>query len=160
MGRVVKCLFFISFSFILTTVQAQRPKADAKSTPVQKFKPPKLHSFLGIRSDSAEVAVEEGLQLITLSLKVTDDKKNPYAISSYQLLYRRKAVTENEETGKVSPTTSAVVQFFRETPITEFWKRNITEQLQSGEELYFFDIVAKDAQGRLMFAPDLKIKIK
>ena len=32
--------------------------------------------------------------------------------------------------------------------------------MRAGEELYFFDIVAKDAQGRLMFAPELRIKVK
>src|SRR5436190_22192801 len=88
-------------SGMLVTVQAQKPKTPANTPGVQKYKPPKLSSTLGIRSDSATVVVEEGVQLIRLPLKITDDKKSPYSISSYQVMYKRRAVTENEETGKV-----------------------------------------------------------
>jgi hypothetical protein len=161
MVSIVRLLLSVGFSAILTTALAQRPKpAPAKPATAQKFRPPKLTTTLGIRSDSATVSVEEALQLVKLPLKITDDKKSPYSISSYQLMYRRRAVTEDEETGKVSPTTSNVAQLFRETPMTEFWKASLTEQLKRGDELYFFDIIAKDALGRLMFAPDLKIKVQ
>ena len=161
MISIVRFLLSFGFSAILTTALAQKPKqGTVKPATVQKFKPPKLISSLGIRSDSATIAVEEAVQLIRLPLTITDDKKNPYGISSYQLMYKRRAVTEDEETGKVSPTTSNVASLFKETPVPELWKKIITEQLKPGEELYFFDIIAKDTQGRLMFAPDLKIKIK
>lgn len=161
MVQFARLLLAICFSAMLTTVLAQKPKqGTAKPATVQKFKPPKLTCSLGIRSDSSIVAVEEAKQLINMPLTITDDKKIVYSISSYQLMYKRRAVTEDEETGKVSPTTSNVTELFRETPLPAFWKKNITEQLRAGEELYFFDIIAKDAQGRLMFAPELKIKTK
>ncbi len=161
MVSIVRFLLSFSLSAMLTTALAQKPKQGVvKPATVQKFKPPKLSCSLGIRSDSAIVAVEEARQLITLPLKITDDKKGLYTISSYQLMYKRRAVTEDEQTGKVSPTTSNVASLFRETPVPGLWKKIITEQLMPGEELYFFDIIAKDAEGRLMFAPDLKIKTK
>lgn len=116
--------------------------------------------MLGIRKDTATVYTEEAVQLVKLPLKVTDDKKSVYSISSYRLMYKRIAVTEDEETGKVSPVTSTVSDLFKETPLTAIWIKILTEQMRPGEELHFFDIVAKDAQGRLMFAPELKIKIK
>jgi hypothetical protein len=131
-----------------------------KELPVQKFKPPKLKASLGTRSDTSVISVDEALQLITLPIVITDDKKNKYSISSYQCMYKRKAVTENEETGKVSPVTSVVAEVFKTTPLPEVWKKTITEQLKSGEEIFFFDIVAKDAQGHLMFAPNLKLIIQ
>jgi hypothetical protein len=37
------------------------------------------------------------------------------------------------------------------------WVTQIKEQVNKGEELYFFDVIAKDAQGRVMYAPNLKI---
>jgi hypothetical protein len=161
MVPIVRLLLSVGFSATLTTALAQKPKpAPVKPAATQKFRPPKLTTFLGIRSDSATVSVEEALQLVRLPLKITDDKKNPYSISSYQLMYRRRAVTEDEETEKVSLTTSNVAQLFKETPLSEFWKKSITEQLKPGDELYFFDIIAKDSLGRLMFAPDLKIKVQ
>ncbi|MBL0183636.1 MAG: hypothetical protein IPP96_15635 [Chitinophagaceae bacterium] len=160
MKPVVQILLAVLFSATTTTVLAQKPKPSPGGHSTQKFKPPKLTSTLGIRSDSATVEVEEALQLINLPLKITDDKKNLYSISSYQVMYKRKGVTEDEETGKVSPASSNVAQLFRETPLPAIWKKVLTEQLRSGEELYFFDIIAKDAQGRYMFAPELRIKVK
>lgn len=159
MRPVVRFILCVLFTATAATVWAQKPKtAPGKQT--QKFKPPKLTTVLGTHSDSATVFVEEALQLINLPLKITDDKKSPYSISSYQMLYKRRGVTEDEETGKVSPTTNSVAQLFRETPITGIWKKTLTEQIKPGDELYFFDVIVKDAQGRLMFAPELRIKVK
>ena len=140
---------------------AQKPKpAAGKPATIQKFTPPKLTSMLGIRKDTASVYLEEAVQLVKLPLKVTDEKKNTYTISSYQCMYKRRAVTEDEQTGKVTPVISNVSDLFRETPLSAIWIKTLTEQMRPGEELHFFDIVAKDAQGRFMFAPELRILIK
>ena len=164
MASIVKLLFTVVFSFTVSAVFAQRPKPKPATTTkpagFQKFTPPKLISMLGIRSDSAVVFREEAMQLINLPLKVTDDKKGIYTITSYQVMYKRKGVTEDEQTGKVSPVTSTASDIFRTTPLPPLWIKILTEQMRAGEELYFFDIVAKDAQGRLMFAPELRIKVK
>jgi hypothetical protein len=69
-------------------------------------------------------------------------------------------VKENEETGEVTPTTDLVAQRFTETPISGIWKTSIIEQLQKGEELYFFDVIVMDGKGHRFFAPDLKITIQ
>ncbi len=145
----------------LTAVFAQTPKTPpAKPKAFQKFTPPKLTTALGIRKDSATVFLEEAVQLVKLPLKITDDKRNIYTISSYRAMYKRRGVTEDEQTGKVSPVMSNVSELFRTTPLSTLWIKILSEQMRPGEELYFYDIVAKDAQGRLMFAPELRIKIK
>jgi len=145
---------------LTTLVAAQTRPVKPKVVPVQKYKAPKLKASLGTRSDTSEVSVDEALQLIMLPIIVTDEKKNKYSVASYQCMYKRRAVTENEETGKVTPVYSVVAEVFKTTPLSEIWKKNITEQLRSGEELFFFDIVVKDAQGHLMFAPNLKLVIQ
>ena len=161
MAILVKCMLTGFLCLSLSVALAQNPKpTTAKAKPVQKFTPPKLTSMLGARTDTGAVFVEEAVQLIRFPLKVTDDKKNAYAIITYQVIYKRRAVTENEETGKASPVMSTVADRFKTTPLPAIWIKILTEQMQPGEELLFFDIVAKDAQGRLMFAPDLKLKIK
>ena len=159
MAKVLKFILLTVVIFSCSIVFAQKPKPVTAKT-VQKFTPPKISSALGLRSDTASVYREEAIQLITLPLKVTDAKKNVYTISSYQFIYKKRGVTEDEESGKVSPVMSMVSDLFRETPLPALWVKIISEQIKPGEELYFFDIVAKDAQGRLMFAPELKIKIK
>ncbi len=139
-----------------TTLFAQK----ATRTATVNWKPPKTNTVLGASKDTSYVILEEGKQLLGLPLRVLDDKKNSFPISSYQFLYRRKIVTEDEQTGKTSAASSIVAQTFRVTPLPEIWVKTLNEQLQSGEELYFFDVVAKDAQGKLFFAPNLLIKIK
>lgn len=146
---------------VFTTVMAQPHKTGVpKVAPAQKFKPPKLITSLGNRSDSVAVGIEEGLQLIELPLQVFDDKKISYVISSYQFMYKKLGVTEDEQSGKVTPASSVVADLFRSTPLPRIWVKNISEQLKPGEEFYFFDVVARDMQGHLFFAPTLKIKIK
>ncbi len=106
------------------------------------------------------VSVDEAVDLVSKPLTVTDDKKAVYTITSYQCLYRRKAVTEDEESGKVSPVSSMVAQTFKTTPLSAIWIKTISEQLKAGEEIFFCDIVVKSADGRLMFAPHLKLVVR
>ena len=166
MATFFRLILTVVCTFSLSALFAQKPKpvtskpATAKPGSFQKFTPPKLTSMLGIRSDSVTVLLEEAVQLVKLPLKVTDDKKNVYTISSYQAMYKRKGVTEDEASGKVTPTVNPVIDNFKTTPLSPIWIKILTEQLRAGEELYFFDIVVKDSQGRLMFAPELKIKVK
>ncbi len=161
MVNIVKIILTVVLSTTLSIVLAQKPKpTTVKPTGFQKFTPPKLTSMLGIRTDTATVYVEEAVQLVKLPLRITDDKKSVYTISSYRAMYKRKAVTEDEQSGKVTPIMSNVSDLFRETPLSALWIKILTEQMRPGEELHFYDIVAKDAHGRLMFAPELRIKIK
>ena len=167
MASFVKFIFTVFFALSFSAVFAQKPKpvtskpVTAKPGGFQKYTPPKLISMLGIRSDSATVVLEEALQLVKLPLRVTDDKKNVYTISSYQVIYKKRGVTESEDmSGKTAPVINTVIDNFKTTPLSPIWIKTLTEELRIGEELYFFEIVVKDAQGRLMFAPDLRIKVK
>ena len=161
MKPIGRILLTIGLSTVCVIAFAQKPKqTPVKNAPVQKFTPPKLYSSLGIRSDSVTVVVDEALQLVALPLRITDDKKTSYTISSYQLMYKRSSIiVKDESASEGTHTTRNIAQLFRETPLPEIWKKSLMEQINKGDELYFFDIIVKDAQGRLMFAPELKIKI-
>ena len=89
-----------------------------------------------------------------------DDKNNTLKITYYQFLYKRKAFTEDEATGKFSTTTSTASDYFTSSPLPLKWSNIIKEDLVAGEELYFFDIIAKDAQGHPFYAPSIKIITK
>lgn len=139
---------------------ATKPKP-AAAAPAKKFIPPKVKTYLAkFTGINVTCHAEVGKQIISLPLRIVDDKNNSYAISSYQLAYTRLAVTEDENTGAVTPTTSLVAQRFTETPISGIWKTSIEEQLQKGEELYFFDIIVHDGKDHRFYAPDLKITIQ
>lgn len=152
----LKYLFTGFLLLQVTLVLAQRP-----TKPVAvKWKPPVVNTWLGSNKDTVELQAEEVIQLVSVPLTITDAKKAAYPIVSYQCLYRRRGVTENEETGKTSPTTTIVAQTFRTTPLSKIWIKTISDQLKSGEEVYFFDVVSKDAQGKFFFAPNLLLKVK
>ena len=154
-------ILLVALMLYSTATTAQQAPKKPAYTPIPKFKPPVVKSYLAKLTGSAAVcSAEEGKQIITLPLRVADSKDFSYKISSYQLAYKRLGVTEDEETGKASPANDLVGQRFTETPLPEIWKSNITETLHKGEELFFFDIIVFDTQGRLFFAPDLKITIQ
>ena len=125
-----------------------------------KFKPPVVKTYLGVNQDGAQVTVDEGNQLVGLPLKVVDDKNNIYPIESYQFLYRQKSYILDDETGKKETTFTLAADRFDTTPLPKMWVDNIAGRLQPDEQLYFFDIVVKDKEGRRFFAPELKITIK
>jgi hypothetical protein len=150
--------FFKLLLLAFVLLSSQQLLAQTKPAPV-KFKPPKLFTQMGGFRDSVTLSVQEAENIINQPLKIFDDKKGLYTISSYQFLYRRKVVTEDEATGKPIPTSSMVAGTFKVTPMPDIWVNSVKEQVRPGEELYFFDIIAKDAQGRVMYAPDFKIKV-
>jgi hypothetical protein len=137
-----------------------KPKPVVKTPPVQKFKPPKVKTYLGRCTDSISVTKDEAKQLVGLPLKISDAKNVIYSITSYQFAYKKVAVTEDEATGKVLPTTYLVADLFKTSPLPELWQQNIKATIKSGELFYFFDIIVKDTQGHLFFAPELKISIR
>lgn len=156
---VKKIIVLSILSITIIAARAQPPKTSNKGNAAQKIKP-KLTSTIGGYKDSSKVTADIALNLIDKPVIVSDDKKSVYTISTYQFLYRRKGVIENEETGKVTPTSTVVASQFKKTPLSAIWINTIKEQLQPGEELFFFDIVVKDAQGKLMFAPNIKILVQ
>ena len=157
MPGIKQILIAVIFFLPVYGVHAQVPK-NGKPVPVQKFKPPKVKTSWGNLADSASISVNEALELLSIPLKIIDAKKNEYVISSYQFLYRKLGIIEIDETGRTMPTTTISAQLFRTTPLSDIWIKSIREQLKAGEELYYYDIVAKDNQGHLFFAPTLSIR--
>ncbi len=150
----ISILFFSSFC---PTAFSQN-KTEIIKEP--KFKPPVVKTFLGINQNGAKVTSDEGEQLVGLPLKVVDAKNNQYTVDSYQFLYKEKSYIVDDETGKKETVFTIASDRFTTTPLPQVWINNIKSKLQADEELYFFDIVVKDKEGRLFFAPELKITIK
>jgi len=150
------CCFFLLVSFAATSFAQD----STIITKMPKFKPPVVKTYLGVNQNGAQVTVDEGNQLVGLPLKVVDDKNNIYPIESYQFLYRQKSYILDDETGKRETTFTLAADRFDTTPLPKMWVDNIAGRLQPEEQLYFFDIVVKDKQGRRFFAPELKITIK
>lgn len=161
MNKLILTPFLLFTLAVSAQVKPKPATTKPAANPVKKFIPPKVKTYLAkFTGLDASCPVEVGKQIISLPLRIVDAQNTSYAISSYQLAYKRLAVKEDEETGVVSPTTDLVAQQFTETPISGIWKKSIEEQLQKGEELFFFDVIVTDGKGHRFFAPDLKITIK
>ena len=147
--------------FLLSSADsfAQTPKS-AKPTAFVKFKVPKLTTVLGYFKDTSYLAPQMADSIIGLSLKITDAKNVVYTISSYQFLYKKIVTTEDENTGKTSKIASIKSSLFKTSPLPVMWLNAVRENLKSGEELFFFAVIVKDPQGRIMYAPDLKLILK
>jgi hypothetical protein len=132
----------------------------AQDKKIKPYKPPQLFSSLGSYTGKKTADVEDAKKVILLPLIIHDSAGNMYTISSYQFLYRYRTKYEDEVTGEVKQSFATSAQLFKATPLPSVWTNHISEDLKSGEELYFFDIIVKDAKGRAMYAPDLSITIK
>ena len=151
---ILACL--LSFSM---HASAQVKGRVLKTTTFAKMKVPKLHTIWGGFKDTVQISLVEATNLVSKPLVIVDDKKGTYTISTYQFLYKKRGVTEDEQSGKVSPVTSISSDRFKTTPLPQLWQDQVTSQLKKGEELFIFDVIVKDAQGRVMFAPNVHIFI-
>ena len=146
--------------FCAMSVSAQTQGSKKGTTTISKFKPPVLITSLGKYKTSGAIPLIEVDDLVALPLRITDEKNNVYQVSSYQFMYKKVGVTEDEVTGKVSPTTSISANLFKVTPLPHIWIQKIGEEKKRGEELFFFDVIARDKNGRVMYAPDLKLTVE
>lgn len=157
MRNIFNIFLLISIVCISTqNVYAQKNSSTQKKEIVL----PKVKTFLGDYENNSAVNKEEGAYLITLPLRIVDDKGKEYPIDGYQFLYKKKGKLENEETGKEQTIYTTPSARFTKTPLPKVWIDNIQLNLQSGEEFYFFDVLVKDSKGNIFFAPNLKITIQ
>lgn len=155
----IKTAFLFAAIIFSVTATAQRTAAKPAAAKTVGIKPPKLTTFIGNFKDSV-ISVRDAEAAAGMALKITDDKGVAYQVSSYQFLYKQIVATEDEQTGRVSLTTSNKSSLFKVTPLPPLWVNTIRENIKPGEQFIFFSVIAKDAQGRVFYAPDLKITFK
>jgi hypothetical protein len=157
--KYIKISFLVlGIAFGLQVNAQKKPKQ--KVIAVAKPKAPKLKTTLGTFKDSASISVDQGIDLIAKPLAITDDKNNIYTVKSYQFLYKKIGVTEDEQTEKLSPISTISSSYFYASPLPKVWVTTIQQHLQKGEMFYFFDIVVNDPKGGLVYAPPLKLIIQ
>ena len=159
---IMKFLKIILFTFsilFVANVNAQKPKPTTVKV-IKPIKPIKFISSIGGYKNNDMLPLVIADSIIGLPLKITDEKNKVYEISSYEFLYRKNVMSEDEDTMKTYKTTTARASLFKATPLTDKWLVFVREELKQGEELHFFNVIAKDGKGNVMYAPDLKLTIK
>lgn len=126
---------------------------------IAAFKPPIVTTNLGGKSNGDSVKPAEGTRLITSPLKVTDKAGIGYEVINYRFAYKKKGYREDPETGKITTVYTMSAARFDHSPLPKSWTDNIKLSLQKDEELSFFEILVKDKQGRIFYAPDVHLYI-
>ena len=154
--------YIFLFALILLSSNCfSQTKTNKESVKTIKIKPPHLITSMGVLKDSINTTpLDQVKALLGAPLKVTDDKNNILTVTYYQFYYKSIAIVQDEKTGKYKQTYSIAADYFTSSPLPEKWTKIIRDELVSGEELFFFDIVAKDKDGHIFYAPNLKIITK
>ncbi len=149
---------------ILLTLFAFGDKAVAQiggNKPNQKQAKFITKTYIGkFTGNPIKLSVEEAKAALNAHLQIIDNTNTPQLLSSYQLAYNRIGVTEDEVTGKLSPTTDLVSDRFYKTPLPNTWRGIISETIKKGEEILFFDVIGIDKFGKKFLAPDIKIIVE
>lgn len=153
MQKFIVCLILSMLSMTLI-------KTEAQVTKMAPFKAPILHTSLNGFSDSASIPYQDIRNFIDMPLVVMDSARKKYLVSSFQVIYRRLGVTENEKTKKVMPAYTFSSERFSGNQLSALWQRIIREESKPTESIRFFDVIVKDENNRLMFAGDLLLKLR
>lgn len=144
-------IVFILLSTVCFRIQAQEK-------PV--LKPPVLQSFWGYYKAGVH-PVETVRIMIDTAIWVMDEQKQPYTVRSFRVNYFSNDQYEDETTGKMKTRRNLLSKEFRETNmLSDLWKQSIYESLKPKDEILIDLLSVKDKQGRIFYAPDIKISVQ
>jgi len=151
-------------SFLLATaitpVVAQSVKKPA-ATPatVSSKRPMKLRSSWGIfLSDT--LPKSEVIKLLDSALVVRDEKNNKYPVLSFAFTYEKHEPFLNDTTGQPGVYKDFTGDNFKAAALPEAWSKHLKETLQTGDILYFDEIIIQYAPEKFYQSPALKISVK
>lgn len=123
-------------------------------------KPPQLQSFWGYYKSGTH-PLEVVLRITDTAIWVIDELKQRYTIRSFRINYFSYDSYEDEATGKIKYRHNLLSSEFRETDqLNELWKQKLYEELKPKDEIHIDLLSVRDKQGRIFYAPDIKIVIQ
>jgi hypothetical protein len=145
-------LVFLILAFFSCASIAQTNVAKPKV--VKDTSAPKLVVKFGPYADSSKTVVSAMKQLLKNELKVTDNKGGIYSIVKFNFAWRKKDVTDDFKTG--IPKT---IFLYNETSVVgdahipDSWQKELQQNLQSKEELFFDEILAQNTKTKQLVKP-------
>lgn len=152
-------------SFFLTTAtspvwsQTHKKPATAAPATVTNKRPLKLRSTWGIYL-SDTLPKTEVMKLLDSALVVRDEKNIKYPVLSFAFTYEKHEPYLNDTTGQPGIYKDFTGDNFKTASLSPLWSKGLKETLQTGDILYFDEIIIKYAEGKLYKAPSLKINVK
>lgn len=163
----MKRLLLLPLLFLFTFVTAQtRPatKPAAKpvkpvAAPIAKGPVPKVLASLGGKA-GGDIELSTARVLIDFPLLLKDDKGNVYPIKQCTFVYKRISTFEEERTGEKKTGWEYLVKELRNNDqLDEFWRTEVKESLQKGEEIHFQKILADSKKGYLIPVTGIFFKV-
>ena len=102
----------------------------------------------------------EVLKLLDSALIVRDEKNIKYPIVSFAFTYERHEPYLNDTTGQPAVYKDFTGDNFKTATLSPAWSKSLKETLQTGDILYFDEIIIKYAEEKFYKAPSLQIKVK
>ena len=149
----MRALFLIPFLLLVSLVHAQtkpatkpaKPAAAPAKGPVPKIKA----SVAGKEGGAVDLSVAKAV--IDFPLLLKDEKGNVYPVKQCTFVYKRIRTFEDEFTQEKKTGWEYLVKELRNNEqLDDFWKTEIKETLQKGEELHFQKILADSKKGYLV----------
>jgi hypothetical protein len=134
-------------------------KPAAKPAAVSNKRPMKLLSSWGIfLSDT--LPKNEVIKLLDSALIVRDEKNIKYPVISFAFTYEKNEPYLNDTTGQPALYKDFTGDNFKTNSLPPLWSKRLKETLQTGDVLYFDEIIIKYAEEKFYKAPSLKINVK
>jgi hypothetical protein len=150
----------LTFNLLLCCFFAVNFNASAqKAKTIKPKKPPVLRTYLGEFSGNISMPKTAVVSAIKLPLVIRDKNSKSYTLSSYQFIVKQFNQAEQED-GKIIRDSLQSGNLLKTTPLPAPWQNRVSEDLRSGDEVKFVDVIVKDSTGQAFHASDLLIRIK
>ncbi|MET3880078.1 hypothetical protein [Chitinophaga sp. OAE865] len=148
-------------SFLLATAVAPVFAQSAKkpATAAASKRPMKLRSSWGIYL-SDTLPKSEVIKLLDSALIVRDEKNIKYPVQSFAFTYERHEPYLNDTTGQPAIYKDFTGDNFKKAALPAAWSKSLKETLQTGDVLYFDEIIIKYTEDKLYKAPSIQINVK
>lgn len=153
-------LLGILLAAAVSPVLAQSGKKSGKPAAAASSKRPlKLKSSWGIfLSDT--LPKSEVIKLLDSALVVRDEKNNTYPVISFAFTYEKHEPYLNDTTGQPGVYKDFTGDNFKTASLPPLWSNSLKDNLQTGDVLYFDEIIIRYAEDKLYEAPALRIDVK
>lgn len=147
MLSIKKLLLLACLIFIGMESNSQPPKP----TPAAASKKLVLTPKFGAYTDSSKPFATDLKQIMKAELRVTDNTGTVWTIVTYRLGWRKKEMSDDYKTGqRKTVNTFNAVTVDNSGKIPEGWQKELSENLQAGEQLLFEEIIAQDPKTKKM----------
>jgi hypothetical protein len=152
-------LYILLLGTAAAPVVAQSNKKAVPVAATSTKRPMKLRSSWSIfLSDT--LPKNEIVKLLDSSLIVRDEKNVKYPVISFAFTYERHEPYLNDTTGQVAVYKDFTGENFKQASLSPLWSSRLKEMLQTGDVLYFDEIIIRYTGDKYYRAPALRIDVK